>query len=111
MLQTGLSAGIPMISEDTCARILAVIHIHGENEAFTFCPKLHADLEYISKRFHVHGAGTPPLHFAHLVRDYSQELTEYERSHVYHGEAVFGKAYSPWAVSLFKERYGIKLIN
>lgn len=91
MLMTALAAGLPAISTDTAARILAVVHVHGENEAFTFCPRLHTDLEYISRRFHVHGAGTPAPEFAALVRKYSGELRRYEREHEYRGVADLQK--------------------
>ena len=48
--RTCLSAGIPAISEDTCARILACLYVHGNNEAFTLSGKFIADIEYLRGR-------------------------------------------------------------
>ena len=43
-----LQAGLPSISLDTAARILAVLHVEsGCTTAVTFSPKLRADLKYI----------------------------------------------------------------
>lgn len=110
VLRTALAAGIPIISTDTSARIMAVIHIHGENEAFVFSPKLKADLIYICQRFGIYGTGTPDPDFARLVKQYSDELLQYEHEHK-HEEASLGSPKPQWAHDLFKSRYGIKLIN
>lgn len=109
---TCLSAGIPAISTDTAARIMAVTYTHGNNEAFVFNPNFVADLDYICKRFHIHGAGTPNLHFAELLRKYVSELETFEKAHEgSQGGALFKPHVPQWAVELFKDRYNIKLIN
>lgn len=46
-----LSTGIPAISIDTSARILAVVYVHGNNEAFVCNKTFLADVRYIQKRF------------------------------------------------------------
>lgn len=111
---TCLSAGIPAISTDTAARIMAVTYFHGNNEAFVFNPNFVADLGYLCKRFHIHGAGTPDADFAELLRKYVGELEHYEKSHEGEGSeggALFKPHVPQWAIELFKDRYGIKLIN
>ncbi len=111
---TCLSAGIPAISIDTAARIMAVTYAHGNNEAFVFNPNFVADLDYICKRFHVHGAGTPDADFAELLRKYVSELENFEKAHEGEGSqggALFKPHVPQWAVDLFKDRYNIKLIN
>jgi hypothetical protein len=54
-----LSAGIAAISTHTCAQIMAVLYVHGNNEYMTHHTTFLADVRYIQKRFHLHGAGTP----------------------------------------------------
>lgn len=111
---TCLSAGIPAISTDTAARIMAVTYAHGNNEAFVLNPNFVADLDYICKRFHIHGAGTPNADFAELLRKYVSELETFEEAHEGEGSqggALFKPHVPQWAVDLFKDRYNIKLIN
>ena len=40
-----LSAGLKSISTDNAARIMAVVYVHGNNEAFCFKHKFLADLD------------------------------------------------------------------
>lgn len=82
--------GTPAIGRDTAARILAVTYVHGNNEALVYNPNFVADLDYICKRFHIHGAGTPDADFAELLRKYVGELEHYEKSH--EGEGSDGGA-------------------
>ena len=107
--RTCLAAGIPAINEDTCARILACLYVHGNNEAFTFNGKFIADMEYIQNRFHIHGAGTPDPDFVELLQGYIRELEEYEAAHKEVTDAVFSSSKPRWATELFREMYGIKL--
>lgn len=108
-----LEVGMPAIQEDTCARIFAVIYVHGNNEAFTSNERLLADIEYIQKRFRVSGGEVPDINFASLVRRYVRELEDYEREHVNKRPttALFASHIPQWARDLFMNRYGIKLIN
>ena len=107
-----LSVGIAAISTDTCARIMAVIYVHGNNEYMTHHTTFLADVRYIQKRFHLHGTGTPNADFVELVQQYVKELEEYETNHnESKGEALFSSHIPSWAVDLFKSRYDIKLIN
>ena len=111
---TCLSADIPAISTDTAARIKAVVYVHGNNEAFVFNRNCFADIDYICKRFHIHGAGTPDAYFAELLRKYVSELENFEKAHEgeeSQGGALFKPHVPQWAVDLFKDRYNIKLIN
>lgn len=89
----------------------AVTYTHGNNEAFVFNPNFVAD---ICKRFHIHGAGTPNLHFAEVLRKYVSELETFEKAHEGEGSqggALFKPHVPQWAVDLCKDRYNIKLIN
>ena len=76
-----LQVGLPSISLDTAARILAVLHIEsGCTTAVTFSPKLRADLGYIQKRSRGNAA-----------------LSSEER------------AWPEWARSLYMDAYNVKL--
>lgn len=104
-----LQAGIPALSEDTCARILAVLSLH-DNEQFAFSGKFAADMEYIQNRFHIHGAGIPDAKFVKRLMLYINELEEYARTHVNpEGERGLFPAKPQWAVDMFEKMYGIKI--
>ena len=62
--ETCLRAGLPSISRDTSARIMAVLHVEsGCTTAVTHSPKLRADLKYIQRRFGLEGGTTPDAAF------------------------------------------------
>ncbi len=107
--RTCLAAGIPAIGEDTCARILAVLYVHGNNEAFVLNGKFVADIEYIQNRFHIHGAGVPDADFVKTLQAYIRELETYSASHKEVTDAVFSDAKPQWAKDLFTDMYGIKI--
>lgn len=106
MLQTALSAELPIISTDTAARILSVIYIYGNNEAYAMSPKLKCDLRYIQSRFSIRGGDVPDGDFADTLRWYIDELKQYDAN-----RRKSGKPYPEWAERLFRDRYNIKLIN
>lgn len=108
-----LSLGIPAITQDTSARLMAVLYVHGNNELMTHHRGFLADVRYIQLRFHMHGTGTPPADFAEDVQCYVRELEDYIKEHPDDGkgDAVFKSSAPKWATDLFKNRYGIKLIN
>lgn len=91
-----LTIGMPAISLDTSARILAIVCVLGNNENMVMSPKCRADLEYIQKRFGIDGGETPDRDIIAPLKEYISEL---EKS----------KEVPQWADKIFKERYGIKL--
>lgn len=113
MINTSLNAGFPFISSDTSARIMAVLFCYGNNEQMVYNPHLRQDLEYIQRRFGVIGGERPDADFVELVKEYVQELEDYEEEHKDEqtSGALFTTHCPRWAKQLFKERYGIKLIN
>lgn len=106
LLRTSLSAGLPVISSDTAARILAVVYGYGNNEAYSLSPKLMEDIKYIQQRFGIQGGCVPDKDFAELLQWYIKDIELYDKN-----KRETDKPYPEWATRLFKERYNIKLIN
>ena len=108
-----LMAGVPAITLDTCARLFAVLYVHGNNEYMTHHKGFLADVAYIQKRFHIQGGEQPDPDFVMAVKDYISELEQYELDHKDErdGDGIFQRHIPEWATELFKNRYGIKLIN
>lgn len=108
-----LVAGIPAITKDTSARLMAVLYVHGNNEYMTHNQQFLDDVDYIQKRFKIEGGEVPDFDFSRLVKHYVSELIHYEDEH--QGErttsGLFERHIPEWAKDLFMERYGIKLIN
>lgn len=101
---TCLSADIPIVSADTAAKILAVVYVHGNNEFMVYCPKFIVDIKYIQSRFQIDGGEVPDPKLICLLQNYIKDLEAYEKEHP-------KQRYSEWAVKLFKDRYGVDLIN
>lgn len=105
-----LSIGIPALTTDTSARIMAVLLVHGNNEDFTHNMHFVADAEYIQQKYGLYGTGIPDLEFAELLRKYTTELEEYNDLHKNEVEGcIFSDAKPEWAIRLFKEMYNIKI--
>lgn len=107
------SIGVPAISRDTAARILAVVYVHGNNEALVYNTKFLSDIEHIKKMYRIDGGGTPDMELAALLRKYIGELEDYREIHTDDDgdTAIFKNKAPEWARKLFGEKYGIKLIN
>lgn len=113
IIDTCLSAGISWMSVDTCAKVFAVLYVHGNNEYMTHCEAFLQDCGYVVRRFNISGGETPDADFVSLLQMYIKELEDYEERHK--GEkntsGLFERHIPEWAKELFKDRYGIKLIN
>lgn len=106
--------GIPAIGRDTAARILAVTYVHGNNEALVYNDKYLQDIHHIEKMYHVEGGESPDAELVELIQQYVKELEKYRDEHdndKNESGAVFQNKAPEWAHKLFKEKYGIKLIN
>ena len=102
--ETALNAGIPIISTGTAAKIMAVLYVHGNNEFMVYSPKFNVEREYIQKRFKMEGGAIPDPNFIKALKEHVKSLQEYEKKNS-------NKPYPEWAKKLFKERYGVELIN
>lgn len=88
--------GLPAISLDTCARVLAVTCVLGNNEYMVLNKKFRAEVEYMQRRFGIDGGETPKPEIVKPLRRYMRELEQ-------------AKELPKWAEQLFKERYDMKL--
>lgn len=95
-LESFRQLGLPAISTDTSARILAIVHSLGNNEQMVLCPQLRADLEYMQKVFGINGGETPKAEIIEPIKHYICEIENSDTLPI-------------WAGKLFKERYGIKI--
>ncbi len=113
-LKTCLSAGLPAMSIDTAARIMAVLYEYGNNEGFTFNQRFIADKDYIQERFGLKAMKVPDPEFVSLRRHNVKELQEYQLKH---RSAPADKEHPhrclapDWAPRLLKERYNMKFIG
>lgn len=106
--------GTPAIGRDTAARILAVTYVHGNNEALVYNDKYLQDIYHIQQMYHVEGGESPDGELVELIKHYVSELEKYREEHdndLNESDAVFKNKAPEWANKLFKEKYGIKLIN
>ena len=99
------AAGIPAITTDTSARILAIVYVHGGGEEeMVLNRKFTNDVQYIQERFGIKGGETPDIGFAQLLQHYIRQLEDYQHEHTNEQTAV-----PDWARKLMLDRYGMKL--
>lgn len=109
---TCFATGIPAISTDTCARLMAVLYVHGNNELMTHHKGFLADVRYIQLRYHLHGSRSPDADFIEKLQVYIKELERADEEPTESDDdAVFHRNIPKWAIDLFQSRYKIKLIN
>ena len=101
-LRTADAVGMTVVNKDTLARVLAIILNDGGNEEFVYSYKLRVEAQFAQEKYHIIGGDTPDHRFVFLLQRYIREIEIYQ-------ETLDG--YPDWAVSLMKERYGIKLYN
>lgn len=59
MYEAALQTGIPIVSTETCAIILAMLLVWGNSEEFTHNHRLVCELQYAQRRFHIEGGEMP----------------------------------------------------
>lgn len=113
-LESCLNAGIPAISTDTAARIMAILYEYGNNEGFTYNKKFLAEMKYIQDRFGIHGACTPDSYFREVLKGYIKELQDYQQEHENDEndkQHPYRSMAPDWAPQLLKDRYNIEFIG
>lgn len=113
-LEACRKAGIPAISTDTAARLMAVVYEYGNNEGFVYNQKFLADEKYIQDRFGLREMCVPDPEFHELLRGYVKELQDYQEAHRNdrRDDAHPYRTLAPdWVPELLKERYDMKFIG
>lgn len=97
--------GIPAITTDTSARLMAIVYVHGGGEEeMVLNRKFTNDVQYIQRRFHIQGGERPDAGFARLLQEYVRSLEHYMKEHRSDKTAI-----PEWAHALMRDRYGMKL--
>lgn len=99
-LHTADAVGMNVVREVDLARVLAILHVAGNNEEMTHSYKFLGDVKFAQDKYHLRGGEIPDRAFCTLFNRYRRELEAYEQAH---GD------YPKWAYRIMKERYGIKL--
>lgn len=102
-LRTADAVGMAVVKKDDLARVMAIILNEGGNEQFTHSYKLMAEMQFAQEKYHIRGGETPDPRFVLLLQRYNREIEIYQEQHK--------GGYPDWAVTLMKDRYGIKLYN
>ena len=104
MLESGIKTGLPVISADTFAKLLAIVYA-SNSEMVTHCPKMVLDCGYAQKRFHIEGSEVPDADFTVMLVKYVREIEEHlEKTHAETGWYKLPE----WCNEFVRERYGIK---
>ena len=97
MLNDALAVGIPIISTDTAARLMAITYVYGGgNETLVLSPKFQCDCKYIQNKFGIQGSEVPDAKFSTFLQTYVKELEN-------------SKVCQQWVHDLMESRYNIKL--
>ena len=96
--------GIPAITTDTSAKIMAIVYVHGGGEEeMVLNQKFVNDVKYIQRRFRIEGGEVPDETFVLTMQHYTKELEQYAKEH------NTPSAIPDWAHRLMRDRYGMKL--
>lgn len=109
---TCLSAGIPAISLDTAARLLAIVVVHGgSSELFSYSTSLKDDVRYLQDKYNIYGGQIPDTRLVKLMSGYVAELESYEEEH-WHDKTEGGVCVikiPEWGRKLILDRYNLKI--
>jgi len=75
LADTCLAAGLPLLSLDKCAQLLAWVYVHGGgNSDVTMQPNLNRDIYYATQRFNFKSGERPDAEGVKLIQQYVREL-------------------------------------
>ncbi len=100
--------GIPAITTDTSARIMAIMYVHGGGEEeMVLNQKFVNDVKYIQRRFHIQGGEVPDETFVLTMQHYVKQLEQYLEECKHNN--ITDTQIPEWAHQLMRDRYGMKL--
>ena len=79
MFKTAKYAGIKIIGDDKCCRLLAWLYVYGGGyEGVTFDKKLNHAIKYAQKRMNAYGGNKPNADLIPTFQNYYKSITDYK---------------------------------
>lgn len=102
-------AGIHPVSDDTAARLLAIVYVYGGSMELGYNAKLMTDLRYAQRRAGLLGGETPDADLVKAMNGYIRDIESVLRAapRTYLGINVETDAHPEWVRKFMLERYGI----
>lgn len=103
-------ANISVLSDENCARLLAITYIYGGSmEAFTKNQKLVDEILYAQRKLNIMGGEAPNFNHIKLINKYIKELESFYQNTQYlkDSESPFATIHPDWVVDFMSERYNI----
>ena len=106
----GLSqAGIHPISDDTVAKILAIVYVYGGSMEFIYNEKLMTDIVYAQKRAKLNGAEVPDSDIVNDMQRYIKYIEDFLKNvKSVKSDSPFAVEHPQWVKDFMEERYNIK---
>lgn len=107
-VQSLQQVGIHPISDDTVAKILAIVYVYGGSMEFIFNEKLKADIFYAQKRAKLNGGEVPDVDIVREIRRYIEDIEGFlEKAKTVKSDTPFDVEHPQWVRDFMKERYDI----
>ena len=102
-------AGIHPISDETVAKILAIVYVYGGSMEFVFNEKLMTDISYAQKRTRLIGTEVPNVSIVNEVKRYIKDIEDFlKNAKRIKSDSPFAVEHPQWVKDLMSERYNIK---
>lgn len=103
------SVGIHPISDDTVAKILAIVYVYGGSMEFIFNYKLMVDIAYAQKRARLNGTEAPNAFIVNEVKRYIKDIEDFlKNAKSVKSDSPFAVEHPQWVKDFMEERYNIK---
>lgn len=105
----GLAAvAIKPISDDTAAKLLAIVYIYGGSMELIFNVKIRADICYAQRRAGLFGGNIPDAKMVRKIKKYIKDIEKFlKTARSVQGESPFAIEHPSWVEDFMSERYGI----
>lgn len=103
------SVGIHPISDDTVAKILAIVYVYGGSMEFVYNGKLMTDIVYAQKRARLNGAEVPDSDIVNDMKRYIKDIEDFlKNAKTVKSDSPFAVEHPQWVKDFMAERYNIK---
>ena len=102
-------AGIHPISDDTVAKILAIVYVYGGSMEFIYNKKLMTDIVCAEKRAKLNGAEVPDSDIVNDMQRYIKDIEDFlKNAKNVKSDSPFAVEHPQWVKDFMEERYNIK---